>query len=188
MRHIQVKIFKFSELKPDSQQRAMDKHYSIEGYHGSRDALNSLKALVKAFGGKLGNYLISWSNEQPSYCKFNMPTLSRHEIMKILDTLGTYDSKTYKGLGDCKLTGWDYDETLLDPIREKVYTDSGVNLTDLMQRGFRNLIATCQEDCDGFYTPEQFGEYSDENDYEYYEDGDIVSLKDKPRTETTVKE
>src|SRR3990167_5919338 len=111
MRTIEVKVFKFSELSEKAKQHAKDEYARDEAYNWGDEAMDSINALAKHFGGKVSNWQIDWFDNSPSSMDFEMPEMTAKEIKALLGQLGTYNKRTGKGHGDCKLTGYCMDES-----------------------------------------------------------------------------
>lgn len=170
-REIPVTVFKFSELSDKAKQRAKDDYAANNGYHLADEAAKSLEKLAEHFGGEVRNYGIDWFGGTPSSAEFDMPDdMEPDEVKRRLDELGSYNPETLKGNGDCKLTGWATDEDAIDGFRE-AWHEGERDLEALMQAAFEALVENGQADCEAEYTDENFGQFADENDFEYYENG-----------------
>ena len=177
MRKISVPIYKFSELSDKAKQKAKDDYAAIFGYNWSEEALESLKALASHFDGSLKDYSIDWFGGSYSYAKFDIPDeMTKTEIKKRLKQLGSYNKKTLKGHGDCKLTGVFTDEAAIDGFRE-AFHEGETDLQKLLEEAFDSLLKECQKDCEASYEDEQFSETCEANDWEFYENGELVSTK-----------
>jgi hypothetical protein len=171
MRTIEVKVFKFSELSENAKQYAKDSYARFESYPHSDDAFDSIKALAKHFGGKVADYSIDWFAASYSSMDFSMPELTAKEIKARLAKLGTYNKRTGKGHGECKLTGYCMDESAIDGFRS-AWRKGERDLDALMQAAYDQWLIDCQSDCESFYSDENFSEHCDINEYEFYENGE----------------
>jgi len=170
MRTIEIAILKFDELDPPAKQRAKDAYAEANGYHGAEDYLASLKALAEHFGGKLTTYDIDFFGGTRSSADFDMPEMSGAEIRRRLKTLGSYNRRTGKGLGDCKLTGYCADEDAIDGFRI-AFRQGERDLAALMEAAYDTWLEHAQADCAGFFEDDQFSEHCDANGYEFVASG-----------------
>ena len=170
MKTIEVKVYQFGELSEKAKERAKQKHAELFGYAWQDEAIASLKALAEAFGAKLKNYEVDFFNTSHSGATFDVPELSREEIRERLSSLGSYDPKTFKGNGGCKLTGYCADDDALDGFRQ-AFEGGESDLETLLQAGFDSWLKAAQTDCEDQYEDEQFGETCEANGYEFREDG-----------------
>lgn len=170
MKTVEIKVYRFDELSDEAKEKAKQDNATLWGYAWQDEAIASLKAMAEAFGAKLRDYEVDFSNSSHSGAKFDAPNLSRREIKKILAGLGSYDPKTLKGNGDCKLTGFCMDEDALDGFR-RAFEGGESDLNALLQAGFDSWLKAAQDDYEGQYQDEQFAEYCEANGYEFNEDG-----------------
>ena len=170
MKTVEVKVYEFKELSEKAKEKAKQDHAAAWGYAWQDEAIASLKAMAEAFGAKLRDYEIDFFNSSYSCAKFDAPNLSRREINKILTKLGSYDPKTLKGNGDCKLTGFCMDEDALDGFR-RAFEGGESDLNTLLQAGFASWLKAVHADCECQYEDEQFAEHCEANGYEFNEDG-----------------
>lgn len=173
-----INIFRFSELSEESKECASQNYAELFGYAWDDDAMKSIKALAEHFGGKMTRWSIDFFNSSPSQASFNMPELTRQEMVEKLDELGEYSKKTGRGVGECVLTGYCADEDAIDGFR-KEFQLIGMSgresiLDECMQSAFESWLKACQDDCNGFYADESFSEHCDSNDYWFLEDGSIT--------------
>lgn len=165
-----IKIYTFSELSPAAKDRAKYDARSFLGYSFADDALASLNALAGHFGARLKDYSIDWFNSTYSSAEFDTPDMEPEEIERRLKKLGEFNPKTGKGLGDCKLTGYCADEDAIDGFR-LAWRQGERDLNKLLQEAFTSWLSAAQDDADGQYTDEAFGEFCDANGLEFTEDG-----------------
>jgi len=172
MRTATVTVYRFAELSAEAKERAKRDYAEVWGYVAGEDAIKSLEALAKHFGGALKKYGVDFFDASPSFARFDMPEdMGADEIRDTLAALGSYDAATLCGDGECKLTGYCVDEDAIDGFRIAFLRDGVTDLDALMQAAFRSWLAATQADCADFYTDAQFGEHADLNGYEYGEDG-----------------
>ncbi len=172
MRTEQITIYKFSELSDKAKQKAKDDYASHFGYNWGDEAFDSIKKLAEHFGGKVTNYDVDFFNCSHSSMSFDMPDdMTKAEIRRRLKELGTYNRRTLKGHGDCKLTGYCADENAIDGFRIAFVRGKETDLNKLMEAAFRSWLKAAQDDCEDFYSDETFGEHCEANEYEFKEDG-----------------
>lgn len=167
-------VYRFSELSDDAKEKAKQWYQGCgDAYIWGDDALESIKALAKHFGGKLKSYEIDWFDSVPcSPPKFEMPEMEREEIEELLGQLGSYDHKTLRGHGDCKLTSFCADEDAIDGFR-KAFMGGESDLGELMDAAFDSWLKAAVADCRDFYEDERFSEHCDTSGYEFTEDGEF---------------
>lgn len=168
-RQATINVYRFEELAGRAKERARE-WLTAEGYHSAEEALGTLKALAKAFGGTLADYSIDWEDNALSWARFAMPEGEGNAIAETLATLGAVDPVTGKGLGDCRLTGYCFDEDTLDGVRE-AYRNGERDLPTLMEAGFRALLKTTASDAEWQRSDEALTDLCDANGYEFAEDG-----------------
>lgn len=184
MRTIETPIYKFSELSTKVKEAAKEAHYQACGYSWSQEALGSLKALAKHFGGKLVAWSIDWQDNCLGWARFTMliddlgetEREQTQEIQKRLEALGSYNPDTQKGNGDCVLTGYCSDEDAIDGFRIAFHGGER-DLNKLMQAAFKHWLQACQADCKSQYEDEAFDETCEANGYEFYENGRLYYAK-----------
>lgn len=166
--------YRFAELSETAKDHAKQKFASWDGYSWGDDALESIKALAKHFGGSMTNWSIDWFNSSHSDATFRMPDdLTFKDIEQRLDELGTYNPETLRGNGDCELTGICFDEDAIDGFR-LAFIGGELDLNELMQAGFHTWLSACQADCEDQYSDETFGENCEANDYWLDERGNLA--------------
>lgn len=178
---ITVTVYRFRELSADAQQRALIDAQSADAWGWAKDYLASLKALVRHFGGALSDYSIDWAGLSPSYATFDITRFTgtseeSHEqwLADKLAALGDYNPDTFKGLGDCKLTGFCGDEDAIDGLRQ-AYMAGERDLNQLMQAAFDSWLKAAQADYADYYSVERYAEHADANNYWFTEDGEYWS-------------
>ena len=170
-----IKTYTFDELDEKAKEKAKYDAMADIGYAWSYEAIESLKKMAEHFGGKVRNYSINFFNSSYSSAKFDMPEdMEPHEIMAKLDELGTYNSETLQGHGDCKLTGYCGDESVIDGFR-KAFFEGETDLEKLMKAGFNLWLKDAQADCEAQYEDDNFSEWSDGNEIRYLKNGERIS-------------
>src|SRR5438445_9084571 len=113
-----VTVYKFSELSDAAKTYAKEQYAERFGYSWSEEAFDSLKKLAEHFDGRLVNWSVDFFDGSDSSAEFEMlDEMPEKEIRRRLETLGSYDRKTLKGDGECKLTGYVADEDAIDGFR-----------------------------------------------------------------------
>ena len=119
------------------------------------------------------DYEIDYWNASPSGIEFDAPEMERSEIEARIKMLGNFDPVTFRGLGECKLTGYCADEDALDGLRKAFYSGES-DLNELLQEGFESWIKAAQADCEYQASDEAFAELCEANGYEFEEDGTML--------------
>jgi hypothetical protein len=177
MRTMKVKVYKYGELSEKARQSVRDHAAEAWGFTRNEEYLASIKALAEHFGGKVSDYNIDWFGTARSSMSFEMPyeaDMPTTEISRRLKALGSYNRKTLKGNGDCKLTGWCYDESAIDGFRIAFMRGKICNPEELMQAAFRTWLEDAREDCAYDYSDEGYAETAEANGWEYYDNGEVV--------------
>jgi hypothetical protein len=177
-KQITLTIYTFSELsnkaKDVVRQRQME-----GGYFAADDTLASLKAMAEHFGTKVENYSIDFFGGSYSYATFTIVNElpDESDIARLLAELGTFDAKTLKGHGECKLTGYCADEDAIDGFRQ-AWRAGERNLEKLLQAGFKTWLKAAQADCASQFEDEQLSENCDANDMMFYANGNVFHESD----------
>lgn len=175
MRTKTINVYSFAELSDKAKERAKQSYAADCGYRWADEALKSMNALAEHFGGAVKDWSIDFFASSYSSMDFDMPDdMTAKEIRARLRELGTYDSKTLRGHGDCKLTGFCIDEDAVDGFRIAFVREKERDLGKLMRAAFVNWLKACQTDCDDEYSDEQLSEHCDANNYEFHANGDIA--------------
>src|SRR5438105_1164258 len=100
-----ITVYKFAELSEAAKTYAKERSAEAFGYSWSEEAFDSLKKLAEHFDGRLVNWSVDFFEGSASSAEFDMPEeMAEGEIRRRLEVLGSYNRKTLKGYGDCKLT------------------------------------------------------------------------------------
>ncbi len=173
-----IQVFKYNELSDSAKSNARIAVSNLYGFMHEGEAIETLKELAEAFRGSIDQYEIDWSNSIcHSTMSFKLPDeyeMSEEEIKEILDSLGEYNPKNLKGVGDCKLTGVCYDEDAIDGFRI-AWHEGERELPKLMEAAFRSLMKVCNADYEAFYDDDEdaFSDFTESNDLEFLENGEI---------------
>lgn len=171
---IEKQLYRFAELSESAKQRAKDQYAECEGYVWASEAVDSIKALAAHFGGRMSRWEVDFFNCSHSSARFDMPELSKREIAALLKELGTYNRRTLKGHGDCKLTGYCGDEDAIDGLRIAFKRGKIVDMNELMQAAFDSWMKAAQADCEWQYSDEAFGETCEANEWEFDVRGNLA--------------
>jgi hypothetical protein len=171
MRSVEKTVYRFDELDEDAKRKCKEDHASVWGYSWGDDAFESLKALAAHFGGKLTNWEIDYFSCSHSSCEFRMPEMTKKEIAAKLKELGSYNRRTLRGNGDCKLTGVCFGEDAIDGFRIAFRREGITDLGELMDCAFDSWLKSVQADCEYQYSDEAFSETCEANSWEFNEDG-----------------
>ncbi len=174
MRTIELKILTFDELSKEAKEKALNDYSYDAPYYGSDEAIETLNKGAEYFGSKLADYDIDWCNSvQHRGVQFVgvVEQLTRKELRTLINKAGSYDKKTFKGHGACKLTGVCFDEDFLDGIRRGFFIDKITDINYLLRLGWNSLFKSCQEDYKYQLSEEGFKDHAEGNDFEFFEDG-----------------
>lgn len=182
-----VNIYTFAELSDEAKQAAIYQDQSHSGWFRADEYMASLKALAEHFGSSVVDYELDWGNAcGPSSMEFNARAQEDSGLSKTawaahlrakLRELGTYNRRTLKGHGDCKLTGCSTDENAIDGLRWAFYRDGERDLNVLLQAAFDSWIKAAWADWKYDYDPSEKGGYAETaeaNDWRYTEEGRIT--------------
>lgn len=173
MRIIEVKLFKYDELSDKAKENALRWYANGYEYFNGEEAVDTLKAFVDFFSGKINDYSLDYNGGQ-SFLRFSLPesaqTLKGVRLWKWL--VNNPETKE-KLLGDCGLTGVCFDYTITGPVRDFLKKPSeDVTIEDLIKDGFHDLAHCVADD----YEYQCFGDGAIEsiraNEYEFLENGD----------------
>jgi len=164
----------FQALSDDAREKAHQRHTEGDGYAWSEKAIASIKALAEHFHGRVKDYSIDWLNPDHSVFKFDMPDMTQKEIRAKLKELGTYNKRTGKGHGQCKLTGYCADEDCIDGFRLAFRNNPKQSLEDLMHYAGEELLQSACRDYEHQLSMEAFIENCEANDYWFDENGNLA--------------
>jgi len=204
MRTIEVCLYKFDELSEDAKRNALD-NYNVDTVHYWNDAHQTVKDFHNLFGTREGRD--SWLDIYIEHVDSNILELSGFRLQKFLwnnfhdvlfskKTFSLWSKKdvSYKHYKDgypvlkqrkskvlttscCVLTGWCYDDDILEPIYKFLECRNFDN-----SPGFEGLLYECLESLRKSLENEDEYNESDEakireieaNDYEFDEVGNIA--------------
>lgn len=168
MKTATITLYSFSELSPKAKARAKYDHAEAFGFSLADDYLESLKVLAGHFNGKLADYSVSPSY---SFATFDMPEdMSEDGIAAKMAELGTFNAETFKGNGDCVLTGFCADESAIDGFRA-AWSKGERDLSRLMGAAFRSWLKDALADYAGQMEDDAFAETCEANGWLFLESG-----------------
>lgn len=182
MRTIKINLYSFNELSEEAKQKAVKNNAATHEYFWAYDAIKSLRAFINHFEAKLKNYSIDFYSASYSYIELNSvynasDFESEEEYLNFIDEklfeLGSYNKETYKGNGECKLTGVCFDECLIDGFRISYLKEGERDLKQLLNNGFNEWLAACKKDYEYQISSEGFSDYCESNELEFLETGEI---------------
>ena len=170
MKTIETTVYEFDELDDRAKEKARD--WFREGFEfpWADECLQSLKALAEHFNGKVKDYSIDWFNSSYSSARFDMPEMEAGKIESRMADLGTFNPKTLKGHGDCKLTGYCADESAIDGFR-KAWYDGERDLEKLMNAAFSSWLKDAQTDAQSLMEDESVDDSITANGYLFTKEG-----------------
>ncbi len=175
-------IYKFPELSEKAQEHAR-MNWAVNGWDRNDEYMDSIKALVAHFSGRIKDYSLDWSNSSYSSMEFDMPTREDNgmsatgweaDILAKLRALGSFNRRTLKGHGDCKLTGTCYDESAIDGFRWAFYRDGERDLGKLMDAAYETWAKAAWAEYQYDVWGEGFAETCEANEYEFDENGNMA--------------
>lgn len=175
MRIEQIKICQFDELDERAKEKAREWYRSCGDCYGwAEDNLESLKAFCVHFHLKLVNWSLGGSDNYNQRVEFR--TQLDDEIQQIRSV------RLWKWLnnqfplpaldGSCPFTGYAFDETLLDRIREFMKRPWDISYPELMEQCMEEFCTAYANDVDYSYSNEAVDENIRANEYEFTESGD----------------
>jgi len=174
MRTVAVKVYKFSELSTAAKERARTM-FAAQGYHYEQEAFESLKKLAEHFGSKLVSWEVHFAACSHSSAKFaEAPEYTSTELGDLIDELGEYSPESFKGTGECVLTGYCMDESAIDGLRIAYFAGER-DIDRLLQAGFATWLADCQADFASTLEDDYLVEHCEANGYEFDKDGELFS-------------
>lgn len=173
MKTIEVNVLTFSELSEEAKEKALKNwgESNIE-YFWDREAIASLGKFIEHFNGSLNNYNIDFLEPYRNNYHITVPdNMTAKEIFSLLKQLGSYNKKTLRGDGECKLTGYCMDEELIDGFR-RAWFNSERDLMQLIYAGIHTWEQAIKSDYEYEFTEEFFKDHAESNNYEFTEDGE----------------
>ena len=101
-----------------------------------------------------------------------MENLKANELKQYIKSMGSYNAKTKKGLGDCKFTGYCMDESACDGARIAFFKGER-DINEILQAGYESWYEDCNKDAEYQISDEAITEHFEENEYNFTEDGTI---------------
>lgn len=193
MREESIKVYKFSELDPNVQEKVIEQFQQEDWLYSWQDENNeTLKAFEKIFPVKVSDW--EYGGGRTNICaKFLIDQeheeLTGIRLMKyIINNYGGYLwNRKYlnhvKGKArysriqkedSCVLTGYHMDNYILKPIYDFLKKPKdGVTFEDILRDCLWSWVRACEEDWEYAYSEESIKEMIDANEYEFTVDGKI---------------
>ncbi len=199
--NIEYKVYKYEELSKEAKERALNKFNSEDTYPWYEENKEVLKAFSEIFpisidGWEYGYHKyvdFSMECEYEEIEEFTGIRLVKYlwnnyknDILKgkYYSTKGYYDkNKKYHYRYryskiilnyDCVLTGYYLDMEILDPIYKFLdMPNDTITFKELIEECLTSWVNACDDDIRNYYTSESLEELSQDNEYEFLEDGTI---------------
>lgn len=170
-------FFPIDELSLEAQETAWERHWtSGEGnpYPWARENEESLEKFCSVFDVTIKEFEYGGYNA-PSI-SYNVPEGYENELYTLKGIrLWKYLKVHFRYVfekGDCPLTGYYVDERLLQPIRDFLERPNKWDtMEDLVGYALNSWVHACNEDCEHYYSFENFIETSEVNGWVFTEDG-----------------
>lgn len=178
MRTETVNIYRFSELSPEAQQKAIADYYRDGDYHwdsenyATREAFEGMIELTDnnrdLSGIRLMAYL--WNNYGHNLYEGKYYSTGG----KWIDGKYNYKKRYSKCqfVCDCPLTGYGMDMDILKPFIEAMHKPYKWTFADLYQECLDAWQKAYDADITSQQTVEYFADHAEANNYEYYENGE----------------
>ena len=172
MKKIEILLYSFSELSQEAKEYALNKWNENNDYHFGDEALESLKKFAEHFNAELRDWSIDYLEGYRSHVKFVLPEPepTEKELKEMIKSMGSYNKKTLRGLGDCKFTGVCFDENCADGARE-AFVKGERNLLELLFAGYGEWHRAVTGDVEYQMSEEAFAETCEANEYTFEENG-----------------
>lgn len=172
MKTIEINLYSFNELSEEAKEKALENWRYEQEYFWADDSIESLKKFAEHFNAELTNYGIDFFGCSHSHAKFNVPDeeFTENELKSLIESMGTYNSETLRGNGDCKFTGVCFDEDAADGAR-RAFFNGERDLNSILQAGFATWLKDVQADAEYQQSEEYFAEHCEGNDYTFEADG-----------------
>ena len=171
-------IYTVDELTPEAFERAHEEYCnSLQEIPWQAETIDSLKAVIKSAGLKLGDWSIGAYN-RGNYLKVSGLSdesgkfTGKRAMAWIENNLFQHLRDKNGKIKDCPLTGYHLDEYFLEDLRKSIKEGRTIreSFEDLADSAMREL-----ENEDEYQrTEEYFRETADANGYEYTENGEII--------------
>ena len=168
------KIYKFLELSRKAKNEVKQFYKEQFGYSWKFETIHTIKELIKRFDGSFTDSYINNDNLNITV-KFSMPDMTSSEIDRRLAKLGTFDSVTLRGHGDCVLTGYFMDEEAINAIR--IARNIGeIDLNKLIRLAIKAVAVSTKADYKAQFEDENFAKTCEANDWEFLKDGTLLGI------------
>lgn len=171
-RTITREVFTFSELSETAKETARDWYRTDLEYHWAGENMDSLKKWANWMNVVITDYSLGGSDNR------NNVRWHLNIEDKIADLRGVRLWKFFTNQfplpdlsGNCPFTGYCFDETLLDVIRDFMARPWDATYRDLIRESIDKYVHDYAADVDYTYENEAVDEAIEANGYEFYEDG-----------------
>lgn len=193
-RDVITQVYRFAEL-PEEGKDSVRQRYRQEQFEEGHDAVKSLEALARHFGGRMVDWQMDWSNCSHSSAKFEMPTAEDHADdfgheeesemareqrvaeewrehlgARLSEISSDFDPETLRSRGEQHLTGSYFDDAAVDAFRAGL-VGGETDLDALMRAAFDAVLKVGQDEVEHRESDEWIGEDCEACDRWFYEDG-----------------
>ena len=177
MKQITIDVYTFDKLSESAKQKAIEKNAYNSEYFWGNDAIKSLEKFAEHFNCELKNYSIDWCEKYRCEVSFNVPeymqNISKKELKRYIMSMGKFDKKTLKGIGECKFTGVCFDEDAADGARI-AFLNGETDLKEILYAGYESWIKAGISDYEYQISEAGYTEQCEANDYEFDIDGNML--------------
>jgi hypothetical protein len=184
MRTIQKTLYRIDELPTEeAKENALNKLRETQDYPWIEDGLNSIQAALHYFGAELKGCEIDVFNGM-GQVKIDAPGSDEESMEELIEGMGKYDAKTFKGYGDCPFTGYCMDDEFAEAMRREFYRDKykadkdgeipNEEVRDMLKEAAMEVVRAMHRDYMEMLSDEMLKETAEANDMEFDEEGNIV--------------
>lgn len=170
MRVIETKVYTFDELSDKAKEKALQWWYESFEYPWGDEAIETIKAFVALFHGKVKDYSIDYQNANQSTVDIQWPDDCLEDMFGLRAYKWIVNNKIPVS-GDCPLTGMCFDKNALDPVRDFLKNPKGKTIREIVEDGIHNVLKCVEDD----FEYQAFGEGAIEsisaNGYTFTENG-----------------
>ena len=168
-----INVYEFSELSDKAKENAISNYITYFEYGWGDEAIKSVEAFCEHFGCTVNNYSIDFLEPNRNNFSISYAELEDGEIESLLNELGDYNKDTFKGLGDCKLTGVCFDEDVIDGFRTAWFNGER-DLRELISEGISEWESSVRSDAEYQISEEGFADHCDCNNIEFNKEGEMI--------------
>lgn len=176
MRTIETKLYKYTELSEEAQERARNDRRSASWYGDAWEGewRDTLKHAADAFSVEAGDWSVGLY--QPSYASLRVrdEAVAELEGVRAWKYLRANYADAIGERGSCPFTGYCGDEDLLDPLRNFLERPNTTNtVQDILDECAHAWATAWRADMEYQHSDEYVAEDLTDNDYEFTEDGEL---------------